>query len=151
MPGFEREGGELVCDGVPLARIARDVGTPAYVYSRAAIEERYRRFDDAFAAVPHLVCYAMKANGNLAIVRLLAALGAGVDVVSGGELRAALECGVPADRIVFSGVGKTEKEILFALDVGILAFNAESEREVEKIDAAAATVGAPPRVALRVN
>lgn len=151
MSGFERVGGELVCDGVPLTRIARDVGSPVYVYSRAAIEERYRRFDDAFASVPHLICYAMKANGNLAIVRLLAALGAGVDVVSGGELRAALECGVPADRIVFSGVGKTEKEILFALDVGILAFNAESEREVEKIDEAAATVGAPPRVALRVN
>src|SRR5262245_515227 len=121
MPGFHREGGELLCDGVALTKIAREVGTPVYVYSRAAMEESFRRFDAAFAPVPHLVCYAMKANGNLSIVRLLGALGAGADVVSGGELRAAREAGIPADRIVFSGVGKTEKEILFALDVGILA------------------------------
>jgi len=151
MSGFEREGGELLCDGVPLAKIAREIGTPVYIYSRAAIEESFRRFDEAFAPVPHLICYAMKANGNLSIVKLLAGLGAGADVVSGGELRAALEAGIPAERIVFSGVGKTDREILFALDVGILAFNAESEREVEKIDEAAATVGRPPRVALRVN
>src|SRR5438477_2728785 len=151
MPGFEREGGELLCDGVPMSKIAREVGTPVYVYSRASIEESFRRFDAAFAPVPHLVCYAAKANGNLSILRLLAGLGAGADVVSGGELRAALEAGVPPERVVFSGVGKTEKEILFALDVGILAFNAESAREVEKIEAAAATAGRPPRVALRVN
>jgi diaminopimelate decarboxylase len=151
MTGFAREKNELCCDGVPLTRIAREAGTPVYVYSRALIEESFRRFDAAFRSAPHLVCYAMKANGNLAIVKALAALGAGVDVVSGGELRAAMEAGVPADRIVFSGVGKTEKEILLGAELGILAFNAESERELEKIDEIAGTLGRTARVALRVN
>ena len=149
--GITRQNGELTCDGVSLTKIARDVGTPVYVYSRALIEENFRRFDGAFAPVPHLVCYAMKANGNLAVLKALAALGAGVDVVSGGELRAALECGVPPDRIVFSGVGKTEKEIRLGVDVGILAFNAESERELEKIDEISGTLGKTARVALRIN
>ena len=151
MTGFQREKGELCCDGVPLTRIAREAGTPVYVYSRALIEESFRRFDAALGGSPHLVCYAMKANGNLAIVKALAALGAGVDVVSGGELRAAMEAGVPADRIVFSGVGKTEKEILLGAELEILAFNAESERELEKIDEIAGTLGRTARVALRVN
>jgi len=149
--GFQREKGELCCDGVPLTRIGREAGTPVYVYSRALIEESFRRFDAALGGSPHLVCYAMKANGNLAIVKALAALGAGVDVVSGGELRAAMEAGVPADRIVFSGVGKTEKEILLGAELEILAFNAESERELEKIDEIAGTLGRTARVALRVN
>ncbi len=152
MAGFERGATkELSCDGVSLLRIAREVGTPAYVYSRALIEENFRRFDDAFASVPHLVCYAMKANGSLAIVKALAALGAGVDVVSGGELRAAMECGIPAERIVFSGVGKTDKEILLGAELQILAFNAESERELAKIDEIAGSLGRTARVALRVN
>jgi diaminopimelate decarboxylase len=150
--GFTRgENNELTCDGVSLTRIAREVGTPVYVYSRALIEENFRRFDRAFAPVPHLVCYAMKANGNLAILRALASQGAGVDVVSDGELRAAMEAGFPADRIVFSGVGKTEKEILLGAELQILAFNAESERELSKIDEIAATLGRTARVALRVN
>lgn len=151
MTGITRQDGELTCDGVSLAKIAREVGTPVYLYSRALIEENFRRFDAAFAPVPHLVCYAMKANGNLAVLKALAALGAGLDVVSGGELRAALECGVPPERIVFSGVGKTEKEILLGVDVGILAFNAESQRELEKIDEISGTLGKRARVALRVN
>jgi diaminopimelate decarboxylase len=149
--GFQREKDELCCDGVSLTRIAREHGTPVYVYSRALIEENFRRFDAALGAVAHLVCYAMKANGNLAIVKALGALGAGVDVVSGGELRAAMEAGVPADRIVFSGVGKSEKEIRLAAELSILAFNAESERELEKIDEMAGTLGRTARVALRVN
>jgi diaminopimelate decarboxylase len=150
--GFERgENDELTCDGVSLTRIAREVGTPVYVYSRAAIEERFGRFDRAFAPVPHLVCYAMKANGNLAILKALASAGAGVDVVSGGELRAAMEAGFPADRIVFSGVGKTDKEILLGAELQILAFNAESERELAKIDEIAGSLGRVARVALRVN
>jgi diaminopimelate decarboxylase len=149
--GFQRENEELCCDGVPLTRIAREHGTPVYVYSRALIEESFRRFDAAFTRAPHIVCYAMKANGNLSIVEALAALGAGVDVVSGGELRAAMEAGVPADRIVFSGVGKTEKEIQLAAELSILAFNAESERELAKIDEIAGTLGRTARVALRVN
>lgn len=151
MTGFQRENGELSCDGVSLTRIAREAGTPVYVYSRALIEENYRRFDAALAPAPHLVCYAMKANGNLSILKALGALGAGVDVVSGGELRAAMEAGVPADRIVFSGVGKNDKEILLGAELSILAFNAESEGELAKIDEIAGTLGRTARVALRVN
>ena len=151
MSGFFRDGGELTCDGVPLAAIAEAVGTPVYVYSRASIEESFRRFDAAFHSVPHLVCYATKANSNLAILRVFAGLSAGADVVSGGELRAALLCGIAPERIVFSGVGKTDAEIEYAVGSGILAFNAESEREIEKIDAAAGRLGQMAHVALRVN
>ncbi|HKA38101.1 MAG TPA: diaminopimelate decarboxylase [Thermoanaerobaculia bacterium] len=151
MAGFFRENKELTCDGVPLSEVARAVGTPVYVYSAAAIEESFRRFDRAFAPVSHLVCYAAKANSNLAILKLLASLGAGADVVSGGELRACLVSGFPAERIVFSGVGKTEEEIRQGVAAGILAFNAESEREIEKIDAEAGRQGKKARVALRVN
>jgi diaminopimelate decarboxylase len=149
--GFFRDKEELTCDGVSLSEIARAVGTPAYVYSRAAIEESFRRFDSAFDRVLHLVCYAAKANSNLAILKVLASLGAGADVVSGGELRACLVSGFPAGSIVFSGVGKTAAEIRDGVAAGILAFNAESEREIEKIDAEAARQGKVARVALRVN
>ncbi|MGE5277202.1 MAG: diaminopimelate decarboxylase [Acidobacteriota bacterium] len=149
--GFSRKDGELTCDGVSLSRLARDFGTPLYVYSWAAIEENFRRFDAAFSSVPHLVCYATKANSSLAIVERLARAGSGADVVSGGELRAALECGIPADRIVFSGVGKTDEEIRQGVAAGLLAFNAESQSEIEKIDAIARGGGAVARLALRVN
>jgi len=151
MTGFFRQGGELTCDGVALSAIARAVGTPVYVYSAGLIEESFRRFDAALAPVSHLVCYAAKANSSSAVLSRLAALGAGADVVSGGELRAVLECGFPADRVVFSGVGKTLAEIGAGIDAGVLAFNAESEREIEKIDAEAAGRGKKARVALRVN
>ncbi len=151
MAGFFRDNDRLVCDGVALSEIARLVGTPVYVYSAAAIEESFRRFDAAFAQVPHLVCYAAKANSNLAILKLLASFGAGADVVSGGELRACLESGFPPGRIVFSGVGKTDEEITDGVAAGILAFNAESEREMEKIDAEAGRQRKIARVALRVN
>ncbi len=149
--GFFRHDDELTCDGVPLAPLAEEFGTPLYVYSWARIEENFRRFDAAFAPVPHLVCYAAKANSSLAILTRLARLGSGADVVSGGELRAALQCGIPGDRIVFSGVGKTEEEIALGVDAKIYAFNAESQREIEKIDAIARGKGAVVRVALRVN
>jgi diaminopimelate decarboxylase len=149
--GFFRRDGELTCDGVALSTIARAVGTPAYVYSAALVEENYRRFDDAFASVRHLVCYAAKANSNLTLLRSLARLGAGADVVSGGELRAVLDSGFSADRVVFSGVGKTDEEIRYAVEKDLLAINAESEREIEKIDAQAAAAGVTARVALRVN
>ncbi len=151
MAGFERKDGKLFCDGVSLEDTARKFGTPLYVYSRALIEENFRRFDAAFASVPHLVCYAAKANSNLAVMTLLSRLGSGADVVSGGELRAVLQCGIPADRVVFSGVGKTDDEIEAGVAAGILAFNAESEREIEKIDAIARQGGKVARVALRVN
>jgi diaminopimelate decarboxylase len=149
--GFYRKDGELTCDGVALSEIARAVGTPAYVYSAALVEENYRRFDDAFAPVPHVVCYAAKANSNLTLLRRLAELGAGADVVSGGELRAVLESGFSADRVVFSGVGKTDEEIRYAVESNLLEINAESEHEIEKIDAQAAAAGVRARVALRVN
>lgn len=140
-----------MCDGVALEVLARAHGTPLYVYSGAAIEESFRRYDAAFASVPHLVCYAAKANSNGAILRLLAGLGAGADVVSGSELRAVLDSGIPAERVVFSGVGKTEDEIAAGVAANIFAFNAESEREIEKIDAIARNAGAVARVCLRVN
>lgn len=149
--GFFRENEELTCDGTPLSRLARDFGTPLYVYSWARIEENLRRFDEAFSQVPHLLCYAAKANSSFAILTRLARAGSGADVVSGGELRAALACGIPGERIVFSGVGKTEEEIAQGVAAGLLAFNAESPREIEKIDAIARTRGALARVALRVN
>jgi diaminopimelate decarboxylase len=151
MTGFSRQDGELSCDGVPLSAIAREAGTPAYVYSAALIEENFWRFDSAFAPVAHLVCYAAKANSNLTVLARLAALGAGADVVSGGELRVCRESGFPDDRIVFSGVGKTDAEIRFAVDCDLLAINAESEREIEKIEAEAALQGKTARIALRVN
>ena len=150
--GFSRDTkGQLRCDGVSLAELADAYGTPLYVYSRSVVEENVRRFDDAFASVPHLVCYATKANSALALLRLVAELGAGADVVSGGELRAALESGIPAERVVFSGVGKTDAEIAAGVEAGILAINAESAREIEKIDACARRLGTVARVALRVN
>ena len=149
--GFHRQNDDLFCDGVRLADVAREFDTPVYVYSRARIEEGYRRFDAALARVPHLVCYAAKANSSLAILQALAALGAGADVVSGGELRACLACGFPADRIVFSGVGKTDAEIRAGVEAGLLAFNAESEREIERISEAARSAGRTAGVALRVN
>jgi diaminopimelate decarboxylase len=150
--GFSRDArGQLCCDGVSLAELADAYGTPVYVYSRAVVEENFRRFDAAFASVPHIVCYATKANSALALLRLVAELGGGADVVSGGELRAALESGIPAERVVFSGVGKTEAEIGAGVEAGILALNAESEREIEKIDACARRLGTVARVALRVN
>ncbi len=150
--GFARDSnGDLTCDGVPLEGLAREHGTPLYVYSAARIDEAYSRYDAAFAAVPHLVCYAAKANSSLAILRRLASLGAGADVVSGGELRACLESGFPASKIVFSGVGKTDEELRFGVESGILAFNAESEREIERIDAVAGSHNRTARVALRVN
>lgn len=151
MDEFTRRQGELCCGSVPLSLIAREVGTPVYVYSRTAIEEGFRRFDRAFAPVPHLVCYAVKANSSLAILRCLADLGAGADVVSGGELQAARDSGFSADRIVFSGVGKTDEEIRAGVAAGVLAFNAESEREIVRIDAQAGELGRSARVALRVN
>jgi diaminopimelate decarboxylase len=150
--GFTRDtDGQLCCDGVSLAELAEAYGTPLYVYSRSTIEENFRRFDAAFASVPHLVCYATKANSALALLRLVAELGGGADVVSGGELRAVLESGIPAERVVFSGVGKTEADIAAGVEAGILALNAESSREIEKIDACARRLGVVARVALRVN
>ncbi|HEY7922777.1 MAG: diaminopimelate decarboxylase [Burkholderiales bacterium] len=151
MTGFDRTKGLLHCDGVSLEQAAAEHGTPLYVYSRAALEAAYRSYASAFASVPHRICYAVKANGNGALLRLFAGLGAGADIVSGGELLAARRAGFPSERIVFAGVGKTEAEIALGLEHGIGEWNAESEDEIAQIAAAAAARGARARVSLRVN
>jgi len=148
---FAYRAGRLHAEGVDLARIADAVGTPTYVYSETAIADRYRAFAAAVSERPALVCYACKANSNRAVIASLARLGAGADIVSGGELRQALAAGVPAERIVFAGVGKTEAEMADALDAGILQFNVESEAELERLDAVARGRGRVAAVALRVN
>jgi len=149
--GFARIKGELRCDGVSLEEAAHELGTPLYVYSRAAIEAAFEAYERAFAGVEHRLCYAVKANGNGAILRLLAGLGAGADVVSGGELIAARRAGFAPERIVFAGVGKTDAEISLGLEQGIGEFNAESEEEIARIAAAAVARGGVARVSLRVN
>jgi diaminopimelate decarboxylase len=146
-----REGGELCLEGVPLAGVAERFGTPCYVYSRAAIEAGWRAFDDALAGTDHLVCYAVKANSNLAVLGLLARLGSGFDIVSGGELARVMAAGGRADRVIFSGVGKSEAEMRAALAAGIRCFNVESEPELERLDAVAASMGRRAPVSLRVN
>jgi diaminopimelate decarboxylase len=151
MTGFARVGSELACDGVSLEAAAAEHGTPLYVYSGAAIAAAYAAYTRAFAAVPHRVCYAVKANGNGAILRLLAGLGAGADIVSGGELLAALRAGFAAERIVFAGVGKSDAEMALGLERGIGEWNAESEDEIARLAVAAAARGTRARVSLRVN
>jgi diaminopimelate decarboxylase len=148
---FPRVDGVLHCEGVPLPELVARWGTPLYVYSRGAIEARYRELAEALAPVPHLIAYSVKANGNLGVLRTLAALGAGADIVSGGELHRALLAGIPPERIVFSGVGKTVHELAAALRAGIYAFNVESEGELCALSDLASTMGVRAAVALRVN
>jgi diaminopimelate decarboxylase len=151
MSAFAYRGGELHAEDVPLSVLARDHGTPCYVYSRAALTAAYRAFDAAFSSRPHLVCYAVKANSNLAILELFAKLGSGFDIVSGGELERVIVAGGDPAKVVFSGVGKSEAEIRAALDAGILCFNVESENELARIERIAAAVGKRAPVSLRVN
>jgi diaminopimelate decarboxylase len=151
MNGFERVDGTLACEGVALDEIAGRFGTPLYVYSWALIEGAFRAYAEALRSVPHRICYALKANSSGAILRLLAGLGAGADIVSGGELLAAERAGFPANRIVFAGVGKSDDEIALGLSRGIAVFNAESEAEIERIASLAGSMGQTARVALRVN
>ena len=150
-PHYAYRRGSLECERVPLSRIAEKYGTPAYVYSGASIVEAYRRFNRAFRSVPHSICYAVKANANLSILRLLARAGSSFDIVSGGELYRLRHIGVPARRIVFSGVGKSREEIREALREGILLFNVESESELEVLASEAARYGRRVPAALRVN
>lgn len=151
MDEFSYREGTLGCEGVPLTEIAREFGTPTYVYSASAIRERFGALDRAYASVPRLICYALKANDNLAIVRLLGELGAGIDVVSGGELYKARRAGVPAERIIFAGIGKTRDEIGLALDEDILLFNVESPDELTTIATVARAKDKIARVSVRVN
>lgn len=143
--------GVLHAENVPVSEIAKAVGTPFYVYSTATLERHYKVFAGAFADVDAMVCYAMKANSNQAVLKTLAKLGAGIDVVSGGELRRALAAGVPASRIMFSGVGKTVAEMDYALDAGIYCFNIESEPELEVLNLRAVKAGKRAHVSFRIN
>jgi diaminopimelate decarboxylase len=148
---FGYRGGVLAAEGVSLADIAARYGTPCFVYSRAALEGAFRQFDSAFGDAPHLVCYAMKANPNLALLNLLARLGSGFDIVSGGELARAIAAGGDPAKIVFSGVGKTSAEMHRALELGIHCFNVESTSELDHLDAAARQAGKRAPVSIRVN
>jgi diaminopimelate decarboxylase len=148
---FNDRDGQLFCEEVPVAEIAREAGTPFYLYSHRTLLHHFRVFDAAFAEVPHIVCFAVKANSNTAILRLFAREGGGVDLVSGGELYRALKAGVDPGKIVYSGVGKREDEIDFALKTGILMFNVESAQELETINDRAAALGVRAGIALRVN
>jgi diaminopimelate decarboxylase len=151
MNHFHYRDGELHCEEVPLQRIADEVGTPVYVYSTATIERHYRVFDDALAGLDHLICYSVKANSNLSVLRLLFGLGAGADIVSGGELTRVLRAGGDPNKVVFSGVGKTEEEMRAALEAGVLAFNVESEPELRLLDQVASAMGVRAPISLRVN
>ena len=143
--------GRLHIEDVAIEDIATAVGTPTYVYSTATLRRHYRVFAGALDGLDAVVCYAVKANSNIAVIRTLAELGAGADVVSGGELRAALTAGVPADRIVFSGVGKSRDEMAAALSVGVMQINVESEPELEELSNVAASLGVEAPIAVRIN
>lgn len=154
MNHFELTDGELACEGVPLSRIADEVGTPVYVYSTATLERHYQVLREALVGAglgEPLIAYAVKANSNVAVLRTLGRLGAGADTVSEGEIRRALAAQIPAERILFSGVGKTEREIAFALEAGVLEINVESEPELELVEKIARARGVRAAIALRVN
>ena len=151
MNAFNYRDGELFAEGVALSAIAERYGTPTYVYSRAHIEAQYRSYADALQGTEHLVCFAVKANSNLGVLNVLARLGAGFDIVSGGELERVLAAGGRADRVVFSGVGKTREDMRRALEVGVHCFNVESTDELERLQVVAAEMGKVAPVSLRVN
>ncbi len=151
MQAFAYRNNRLFAENVDVTVLADLYGTPCYVYSRAALEERWHAFDQAFAGCRHLVCYAVKANSNLAVLNLLARLGSGFDIVSGGELERVLAAGGEPDKVIFSGVGKTTAEMRRALEVGILCFNVESEAELDRLSQVAARLGRRAPISLRVN
>jgi diaminopimelate decarboxylase len=151
MDHFLYKNGVLHAEDVPVPEIAGLAGTPFYVYSAATLTRHYRVFEEALAGMDHLICFAVKANSNLAVLRLLANLGAGMDVVSGGEYRRAKAAGVPGERIVFSGVGKTREEMRLALEGGVRQFNVESEPELHALSQVAQAMGTGAKIALRVN
>jgi diaminopimelate decarboxylase len=151
MHQFIYQGKELYCEGIPIRKIADDVGTPFYLYSLTTLLNHYRAYDSAFSEIPHLISYAVKANSNLAVLRLIAKEGGGADIVSGGELYRALAAGIEPQKIVFAGVGKTAEEIRYALKTDILMFNVESSQELLLIDTIARDLKLKARVALRVN
>ena len=151
MTAFHYQNGELFAEDVSLRDIAQHYGSPCYVYSRAYLEQRFTEYSDALQGQDHLVCYAVKANSNIAVLNVLARLGAGFDIVSVGELERVLAAGGQADRVVFSGVGKTAEEMRRALEVGIYCFNVESEAELERLNEVAGEFGGKAPVSIRVN
>lgn len=151
MHHFDYRNGQIHAEDLPVAGLAERFGTPLYIYSTATLTRHFTAYDSAFAAAPHLTCYSVKACSNLSILKLLAGLGAGMDIVSGGELHRALAAGVPGERIVYSGVGKRPEEIRLALSAGILMFNVESMAELEKINEIARDMGVVARISLRIN
>lgn len=151
MHHFAYRNGVMHAEDVDLTALAREIGTPFYCYSTATLERHYRVFAEAFADVPSLVCFALKANSNQAVIATLAKQGAGADIVSGGELTRALQAGIPANKIVFSGIGKTREEMAAALRAGIYCFNVESEPELRALSEVAQSLGAHAPVSLRVN
>jgi len=148
---FNYKENKLHCEETPVEKIAEDVGTPFYLYSAATIERHYRVFEEAFKGVKHIICFSVKSNSNLAVLRLMADMGAGADIVSGGELYRTLEAGIDPGRTVFSGVGKREDEIRYALESGILMFNVESAGELDTINRTAGTMNRRAPISLRVN
>ncbi|MCW9034886.1 MAG: diaminopimelate decarboxylase [Rhodospirillales bacterium] len=151
MDHFDYQNGELFAEEVPLARIAETVGTPFYCYSTATLERHYKIFSEAFDDKEATVCFAVKANGNIAVLKTLGNLGAGADVVSMGELKRALAAGIPTDKIVFSGVGKTAEELAFAVEKEIFQINVESAPELETLSAVASSLGKEQAIAIRIN
>lgn len=151
MHHFNYKGNELYVEDVAVKDIAAKVGTPVYIYSHATLERHFKAMDEAFAAVPHTICYSMKANSNMAVLKTFANMGGGVDIVSGGELYRALQAGIDPRKIVYSGVGKKDVEIEFALKTGILMFNVESEDELDRINEIAGSLGTKAGIAIRVN
>ena len=151
MQAFHYNLGDFICEQVPVESIATRFGTPVYIYSQAAILDNFRRIEQGLSRIPHLLCYSVKANSNLKILALLLRAGAGFDIVSGGELARALRAGAKADRVVFSGVGKTEGEIDAGLQAGILMFNVESAGELEVIESRASHLGRRADVSIRIN
>jgi len=151
MHDFKYVNDELYCEGVPVSRIAEEVGTPFYLYSARTLTNHYRVFDRAFSGLRHIICYSVKANSNVAILKLLIKEGAGVDIVSGGELYRALQAGVEPGKVVYSGVGKRVDEIEFALATDILMFNIESSEELMMIDRCAGRMKKKARIAVRIN
>ncbi len=151
MHDFKRRGADLFCEDLPLTQLGDQLGTPLYVYSSATLTRHFRVFDDAFGDFPHIVCFAVKANPSLGLLNLLAKRGSGADIVSGGELYRARTAGIPVDRIVYSGVGKSVAEMAQAIEAGILMFNIESFQELELLDQVAGRQRKRARVALRIN
>ena len=151
MDYFNYQHGQLCAEDVPLTEIAAQFGTPCYVYSRATIERHWHAFDDALGEHPHLICYAVKANSNLAVLNLMARMGSGFDIVSAGELERVLRAGGNPQKIVFSGVGKRVDEMQRALEVGIRCFNVESGAELERLNNVAAVMDKIAPVSIRVN